>query len=174
MNTFLPKDYQEPETPSNYMRFREGLNSFRIMSQPLMYLEYWTEDKKPMRSEEGFESTPNIKEGEQIKACWGFVVWNNMAYKNKKGDWQGMIQILTIHQKTIKNGIKSLEDNPKWGSVFNYDIAVTRTTVGDKTTYQVQAEPPIGEPSDEIKKAFLAKPCDLKELLKAGGEPFSK
>lgn len=168
-NEFLPQDYKEPATPNNYMKLVEGLNQFRTLSSALVGFEYWTIDNKPVRSKDYPITTPNAKVNPKtgnvdVKNFWAFIVWN---YTTKK------IQILELTQKTIKTGILSLINNPKWGNVFNYDIAVTRTTEGEKTTYQVQAEPPIGEPNDEIKKAFLDKPVSLGALL-VGEDPFTK
>lgn len=177
--TFLPKDYQEEETVSGYMKLVDGTNSFRILGSAVTGFEYWAlENNKPVpiRSKEEPEETPNIKKGkngqnEPVKSFWAFPVWNYKAFKNKKGEWQGMVQILEITQKTIKSGITSLINNPKWGDVFKYDIAIIRTTEGDKTTYQVQAEPPIGEVSDDIKKAFEDKKINLNALFD-GEDPF--
>ena len=166
-NTFLPEGYKEAATQSNYMRFEEGLNQFRILSPALTGFEYWTNENKPVRSKEYPAETPNAKINPRtgnvdVKSFWAFVVWNYGAKK---------IQILELTQKTIKTGITSLIKNKKWGAVFNYDIAVTRTTEGDKTSYQVQAEPPIGEPNDNIKKVFLDNPVSLGALL-VGENPF--
>jgi hypothetical protein len=65
-----------------------------------------------------------------------------------------------------------LVDNPKWGVPQNYDIAITKTGEGMDTEYTVQGEPPIAEPSEEIKAAFAAKYVNL-EALFVGADPFS-
>ena len=106
-NTFLPEGYKEAATQSNYMRFEEGLNQFRILSPALTGFEYWTNENKPVRSKEYPAETPNAKINPRtgnvdVKSFWAFVVWNYGAKK---------IQILELTQKTIKTGITSFQDN---------------------------------------------------------------
>ncbi len=163
-NTFLPKNYSIPETPSNYFKFQEGINRFRIMASAVTGFEYFTADNKPVRSKEPFEETPNIKKDGKVKAFWAFPVFN---YQNKS------IQILELTQKTIMSVIKSLVDNPKWGLPFLYDIAVTKTGEGLETEYSTVAEPPIGEPDDMIKNEYFETPVNLEALFE-GKDPFEK
>ncbi len=165
--SFLPKDYQEPEVATGYMKLIEGQNSFRIMSDAITGFEYWTTDKKPVRSRLPFEKTPNIKKGkdgqdEPVKPFWAFIVFNHHV---------GKIQILEITQKTIKAGIMSLVNNPKWGDVLKYDIVINKEVVGDKTTYGVFAEPPIGEPKEIITELYKGMKINL-EALFDGKDPF--
>lgn len=160
--TFLPDKYEVPETPSNYMRFQEGINRFRILGSAVVGWEYFTTENKPVRSKEPFETVPDIKKDGKVKAFWAFPVWN---YQNET------IQILELTQKTIMNAIKGFVDNPKWGTPFMYDIAVIKTGEGLETEYQTQAEPPIAEPSEEIKNAFMEKPINL-EALFTNEDPF--
>ena len=53
--SFLPDDYKVP-TETKYMRFKEGDNRFRILSEsPAMGWEYWTEEdgkQKPNREKD--------------------------------------------------------------------------------------------------------------------------
>src|SRR6266568_8756190 len=126
MNDFLPTGYEVPKSPSNYMRFEDGENTFRVLSSAIVGFEYWNTDKKPVRFKEAPEDMPaniQVKNGvaTKIKPFWAFVVWN---YEDK------MIQILEITQKTIMVAIKSLVENKKWGSPKGYDITVTRTGEG--------------------------------------------
>lgn len=165
---FLPTDYKIPKAPSGYMKFEEGLNTIRILSSAIVGYEYWTKDKKPVRSKTMWEDIPtDIKVEDdgtvKIKPFWAFVVWN---YEAKK------VQILEITQNTIMKGIKSLVDNPKWGDPKKYDIAITRIEE-NITSYNVQGEPPIEEPTEEIMKAYKAKPINLNALY-SGEDPFAK
>jgi len=161
---FLPKDYELPESPSNYARFQDGINRFRILGSAITGYEYFNTDNKPVRSKEAFESTPDLKKNGKVKVFWAFPVFN---YQTET------IQILELTQKTIMNAIKGLIDNPKWGSPFMYDIAITKSGEGLETEYQTQAEPPIGEPTAEIKNAFMEKPISLGALL-VGEDPFKQ
>ncbi len=163
-NSFLPKDYEIQEAPSNYMRFKEGINRFRIMASAVTGFEYFTADNKPVRSKEPFEETPNIKKDGRVKAFWAFPVWN---YQDN------MIQILELTQKTIMKDVKALVDNPKWGSPFLYDIAVTKTGEGLDTEYSTMAEPPVAEPDDMLKMDYADKTPNL-EALFTGKDPFAK
>ena len=168
--SFLPSEYKEPENINGYMKLIEGNNSFRILSSAIVGWEYWTKDKKPVRSKTPFEETPNIKKNpktgqdEPVKEFWAFVVFNYHV---------GKIQILEITQKTIKSGIQSLIDNPKWGDIFKYDVVITKTVTGDKTTYQVIAEPPVGETKESIVEEYKGMKINL-EALYDGKDPFSE
>jgi hypothetical protein len=146
------------------MKFQPGLNSIRILSSAIVGYEYFTGENKPVRQKEPFEEMPiDIKQGGKVKPFWAFVVYN---YQLK------MVQILELTQKSIMTAIKALVDNPKWGVPQNYDIAITKTGEGMDTEYTVQGEPPIAEPSEEIKAAFAAKYVNL-EALFVGADPFS-
>lgn len=160
---FLPSAYEIPVSPSNYMKFAEGINRFRILSSAIVGFEYFTKENKPVRSRESFEETPDdIKVGGKVKPFWAFCVYNYQTAN---------IQILELTQKSIMNAIKSLVDNPKWGKPFLYDIAITKTGEGLDTEYQTQGEPPIAEPNDEIKAKFMEKDINLNVLFE-GKNPF--
>jgi len=134
--SFLEKDYKMPVS-SNYMKFVEGKNKFRVLSDAITGWEYWNTEKKPIRSQEPFEEMPEDiqldKEGKaHINHFWAFVVWN---YEAKK------IQILELTQKSIMNAIKSYLDEPDWGDPKGYDIVITRSGAGFDTEYQIIANP---------------------------------
>lgn len=161
--TFLPKSYEQPKTSSNYFRFQEGQNKFRILGSAVIGYEFFNNDNKPVRSKEPFESTPNIKKDGKVKHFWAFPVYN---YDEKK------VQIMELTQSSIQKAIKSLIDNKKWGSPMMYDLCITKVGEGLETEYSVMPEPPIAEPSDEIKNAFMEKPINL-EALFSGDDPFA-
>src|SRR3990167_4420875 len=163
MTDFLPKGYEIPTTPSNYVMFQEGLNRIRILSSAIVGWEYFTVENKPVRSREPFEDIPaNIKKDGRVKTFWAFVVWNHQTKS---------IQILELTQKSIMTAIKALVDNPKWGFPGLYDIAITKTGEGLDTEYNTQGEPPLGEPDMAIMDAYQAKPVNL-EALYDGANPF--
>lgn len=164
--TFLPTDYKIPKAPSDYMKFEDGLNRIRILSSAIVGYEYFTKENKPVRQKDPFEEIPDdLKVGAKIKPFWAFVVWN---YQENR------IQILELTQKTIMTAIKSLVDNPKWGDPKMYDIAITKTGKEMmEVEYSTQGEPPIGEPSEEIKAAQAAKYVNL-EALYLGLDPFKR
>ena len=165
MNTFLDKSYEVPEAKSNYFRFQEGDNRFRVLSSAIVGWEYFTVQNKPVRSETPFEGTPkDIKENGKIKHFWAFVCYD---YQSES------IKILAITQVSIMEAVKALIDNPKWGNVFMYDINVGRTGEGLETKYTVQPEPPIREVGDDIKGKYLAAKIDLNKLY-TGENPFTE
>ena len=92
MDTFFPQeDYKMPET-SNYLKLTEGEHTFRIISSAIVGWEYFTTEKKPVRSKTPFEDTPGIKYGDQPKHFWAFLIWNRDAKK---------IQIMQITNFTV-------------------------------------------------------------------------
>ena len=139
--------------------------SFRILSSAIVGYQYFTKDNKPVRQKEPFDEAPlDIKEGGKIKPFWAFIVWN---YQFKR------VQILELTQKSIMTYIKkALVDNVKWGDPKMYDITVNKTGEGLDTEYTVAGEPPLSEPSEEIKIAFTNKYINL-EALYEGADPFS-
>lgn len=171
MNNFFEQaDYTIPTT-SNYMKFIEGENTFRVLSSAIVGYEYWTVDNNPVRSKTPFDETPNIKmvknDGGQtvpsrVNHFWAFVVWN---YKDKR------IQILELTQKGIMEYIKSLVDNKKWGNPNGYDITVTRKGSGFDTTYTCVAEP-HSVLEDHIAESWSKSKIDLTQLF-SNGDPFN-
>lgn len=132
---FGTADYTIPET-SNYMKFKEGDNTFRVLSSAVTGFEYYKADNKPVRSKTEFESTPDIKvvDGKPTKVnhFWSFIVWN---YDAKR------VQVLTITQKALMKYMKGLIDNPKWGSPRGYDFTVNKVGSGLATEYTFTATP---------------------------------
>lgn len=168
MKDFLPQNYTIPKQPSNYMKLEEGLNTIRILSSAIIGYEYWNTENKPVRSKAPWEEIPsdiklNQQGQPQIKHFWAFVVWN---YELKR------VQILELTQGSIQKAIKALVNNPKWGNPKKYDIAITRIEESI-TSYNVQAEPPIGEPEQKILDAYNKRKINL-EALYDGADPFDQ
>ena len=164
---FGQEDYKIPTT-SNYMRFQEGENTFRILSSAIVGFEYWTRDNKPVRSKEAWENIPDDaklddKGQPRMNHFWAMVIWN---YDAKR------IQILEITQKGIMKYIQSLVNNPKWGSPKGYDLVVTRSGSGFDTEYATIANP-HSEVSNEIAETYGRMNIDLEALFE-GGEPFKR
>jgi hypothetical protein len=164
---FLPKDYKIP-TSSNYMKFVDGKNKFRILSDAIVGLEYWTEDRKPVRLHEMPTETPkdigydNDGKVNQIKPFWAFIVWN---YNDKR------IQILEITQKSIMQNLQSLADDGDWGNPTAYDVTVNRKGDGLNTEYSVMPNP-TSKLSKEAMDAYEATKINL-EALFGGLDPFT-
>lgn len=171
---FLPTDYKEP-VQSNYMDFVEGENSFRVLDSATVGWEYWTEvyvdgEKKnrPVRVGE-YESIPlgdvvvNKFGNLNLSFFWAFPVWNFSAQK---------VQILTVKQKTVRNGMLSYINNKKWGDPTEYTFVVTKgKDESGKTNYTV-----IAEPKEKLDPKILAKYKALNldmSVWMAGKDPFA-
>lgn len=174
-DSFLPEGYQIPST-SQYMKFENGVNTFRILDKPIMGMEFWvtkTDDKGvtkryPERRRMGetikmteLEINPESGKIDSPQHFWAMPVWN---YKNKS------VQILEIKQKTVLEAIKSYIDNPKWGSPTEYDITVSKSGEKLTTKYLVDHDPK--EPIDkEIIKQYKDLGINLNALYE-GKDPF--
>jgi len=166
MSNFLQEGYTPPKSNSNYMRFEEGENRFRVMSSAIVGYEYWTNDNKPVRSKTPFETTPNAKVDKSgkvsIKHFWAFVVW---AVAEKK------IMILEVTQSSIQNAIFSFVKNADWGDPKQYDIIVNRTGVELDTKYNVVPCPHKETPQEALE---FSKGMTINlEALYSGGDPFA-
>ena len=165
-NFFEDENYKLPET-SNYMRFREGDNIFRVLSSAITGWEYWNIDKKPVRRKETWNTVPDDIQTEKdgsvkITHFWAFVVYN---YEAKK------IQILELTQKGIMKYIQGLTKNSKWGNPKGYDITVNRTGSGLDTEYTCTANP-HSTLDESIIKQYESITIDL-EALYDGEDPFA-
>lgn len=154
-------DYSIPNT-SNYMKFSEGDNTFRVLSSAIVGYEYFTNDNKPVRSKTPWDVVPSdIKKDGKIKHFWAFVVYN---YESKR------IQILELTQKSIMTTMQSYIKNVKWGNPKEYDFIVTKTGSGMDTEYAITVNPK--SPLDEsVKARFESMKIDLNALF-AGLDPF--
>ncbi len=163
MDNFLPENYEVPEKASGYMRFKNGVNRFRVLDHAIIGYEWWenTEDggRKPFR----VHNETEIPAGAEAKHFWAFPVWN---YDDKK------VQILEITQSTIQKMMMALIANKKWGSPIEYDIVISKT--GEKLETEYQLTPDPKEPlAPEITKAYKETYIDLQALY-AGTNPFEK
>ena len=161
--TFLPKEYKVP-TESKYMKFKEGENRFRVLSEePIMGWEYWIDTKdgkrQPIR-EKDMTKVPAEHRGE-MKHFWAFVVWN---YDENR------MQILEITQKTIMAAFTALSRSEAWGSPTEFDIVVTRvgTTIAD-TEYST-----MPQPKEELEADVSGLNDITLEALYDGDDPFKE
>jgi hypothetical protein len=157
---FLPQNYETPQTTGLYMKFQQGENKFRILSQPIIGWLDW-KNKVPHRFT--FKNKPEKPLGEQaIKHFWSMVVFD---YADQS------VKILEITQSTIQKAIESLVKDEEWGSPAYYDIKVSKKGQEKSTEYSVNPSPKK-DLSEEIKKAALEKPVNLEALFK-NGDPFN-
>ena len=163
------KTAEIPKAVGNYMKFEQGANKFRILSDPLMGWQYWTEGKgkekgKPVRSKERWNTIPldaDLKNGWNPKYFWAFVVYNLDAKK---------IQVLEITQSTILNPLQQLVQNEDWGDPRKYSITINRKGEGLDSEYNLVPSPAKPTPEEIIKQYTDAK--IRIELLLEGKDPF--
>ena len=166
-NDFFPTtDYKIPTT-SNYMKFADGDNTFRVLSSAVVGYEYWNTQNKPVRSREAFDSIPadikTEKDGNhKINHFWAFIVYN---YDEKR------VQILQLTQKGIMKWMQSLIKNPKWGHPKGYDIVINRVGSGFDTEYTPVANPHTTI-DPKIQEQFEKMKINLDALFE-GLDPFS-
>jgi hypothetical protein len=162
MTTFLPEDYEAPNTAGNYMKLQAGENKIRILSAPLLGWEDWTLEKKPVRFRYNQRPAKSIDPLRPVKHFWAMIVWN---YREEK------IQILQITQASIRNAIQALCENEDWGAPYFYDIKITKK--GEKVDTEYNVAPSPHKPcAENIKLAFYSKPCNLEALFDST-DPFA-
>lgn len=163
MNNFLPEDYEIP-TESNYMKFEDGANKFRVLGSPIIGWEDWDDNKKVYRyhMNEKPQASKSKKADAKIKHFWSFPVWN---YKAKK------VQILNVTQASIQKVIKDLANNEDWGDPREYDITVNRTGQNLETEYSVVPSPSKPLPQMAV-DMYAETPINLDALF-TGEDPFT-
>jgi len=156
----IPKDTQIPKGASQFMKFQDGKNRFRILSEVVTGWELW-KNKEPKRHEgqvckfkpEDADLNQNGKPN--INYFWAMIVWN---YEAKQ------LQVLEITQKTVMSPLYDLEQNPDWGDLRNYDVEINKKKEGDKTSYNVLGIPPKPV-APEILTALEESKIDLTKLF---------
>lgn len=167
-DSFFPEDDYSVPDESNYMKFNDGDNRFRVLSKAVVGYEYWNLKGDVVRSKEQFSPAPSdIKPNQdgsagKVQHFWAFVVWN---YEGR-----GKVQILEIKQKGIMKYMEGLIKNPAWGSPKGYDIVINKSGSGLLTEYTNVANP-HKELDADIVTAFEATNINLDNLF-VGKDPF--
>jgi len=190
MTNLLPTGYTIPETPSRYMRFDEGRNTFRVLGSAIVGWEYWIDNpeekgkRKPVRVQtekeipEEVRNTKNWKM--KAKHFWAFPVFNRSLQasdlaKKIENPIDYYIQVLEVTQKKVMKGIEVLvNDKENWGDPKNYDICVTRSNVGSEprdVEYSVMPMP-IKKLDQAILDTFKQTAIDVTKLFE-NGDPFA-
>jgi hypothetical protein len=169
---FLPEGYKPPEKSARYMKWQQGENRFRVLSQsPLIGNEGW-KDKKPIRKPVGAswqlgECDEDKKTGAlKLSHFWALAVWDYATHS---------IRVLEITQSSIQKAINTLSKDKDYGHPSNYDIVVTRSgSTMEDTEYSIMPKPPkamhvdIVAAWDAIQARF-----DLSRLW-VNGDPFGE
>lgn len=162
----LKQGYKDPTGGSNYMKLQQGENKIRILTEPLMGWEYWTEDnegKKVTRVRE-FKDVPmevrsSTDPQAKAKYFWALLVW---SYADEQA------QVLTLTQASIRKAIAGLDEDPDWGDAREYDLSIKKSGEKLETEYQVNPKP---------KAKFVEKGKDIPtvnlEALFDNADPFA-
>lgn len=172
---FLRDDFKVSETGGGYMKFAQGENKIRILTEAIDGFVYWLDKNGELvpRGEMGGEGskpvrTRTIKEAMQktvgaqydAKQFIAFVVWNYA---------ENAMQILEVTQKGIMKSLEGLAKSEDWGDPMAYDIVIVKTGERLETEYTIRPIPPKPFTEDV---AGLSK-IDLDALFE-GGDPFAE
>lgn len=129
-----------------------------------MPLRWRRGDKAPR----GYVYQVDMQTGE-LRAPQQFVAFPVWDYAGKR------VRVMELTQVTILKMLKAYADSPDWGSPTEYDMAVTRTEEGGKTSYAVQAKPklPLADEAEAEWAAQKAAGFNLAALFD-GKDPFPK
>src|ERR1017187_557874 len=147
---FLPTGYEAPRTSNFYMKFQEGENKFRVLSQPIIGWEDW-QDKKPIRYRLQDKPARPIDAKKPIKHFWSMIVWN---YQEEE------IQILHLTQATIRKSLESLCSDSDWGAPYFYDLKVIKSGEGMETEYVLNPLP-HKKLNNIVEDRFKERKCNL-------------
>lgn len=173
---FLPADYKEPST-EKFTKIEKGNNTLRILTPAVYGLEYWTDEvdqEDPGKIKSVSHRVPLntiIPDSELRVNKWGRtdypkIFWAFAVYNIEKD----AIQIFQTTTGSIRDGIRNLISNPKWGDPSTYNIVINKTGEDKDTKYTVNAEPKEELPA-EILERFEAKGIKMEAML-TGENPF--
>lgn len=165
----IPQNYEMPVSEGGrYTKFEDGTSTdLRILGSIVTGWQYFNRDSKPVRSKVKWDKTPtDLGEGkygkQEPKHIWVITVYN---YTTEQ------VEICTVSQVNIQRALLQLEQNPKWGSLLEYDITITRTKEGDKTSYTVTPTPKAELTEDIIKIVGEQSNIDIDAYFE-GENPF--
>lgn len=166
---FLPAGYEAPAS-GGFTKFEAGETRLRILGPALLLWVVWEGGKSrrmPYICPDGkiIPKPPVNKQSEKDGAghVWGLKVYN---YNTDQ------MEVCELNSQKCIADLTRYFGDPDYGNPINYDVVVTKTVKGDKTTYSTTPKPP--KPVDQkVIDAYEATPIDLSQLLVVGGNPFS-
>jgi hypothetical protein len=159
-DSFIPDDAVSGGS-SRYLKFQDGDNPIRIISNPIIGWLEWV-DKKPVRTAIDDEPEGGDEDNKPKKFMTVAVIDRNDDNK---------VKILEVTQQSVIKAIRALTANPDWGKPFGYDIVVTKSGADLKTKYVVTPSPKKPLSKDVIKEAQES-PCNLEQLFE-GADPWN-
>lgn len=160
-----PDDFSNRQ-PSRYLKLKEAVTSFRILSPAIAGWEYWDRAGNPRRLRECPQTTPTdirFTEGkpERVKFFWAFVVYNIT---------EKTVQIAEITQKSVREGISEVVRRRGTENLSSCIFTVHRTGSGLETKYTVSGVEDAPVPS-EVTEEYKRQNIKL-EALFDGENPF--
>ncbi len=166
MNNFLPENYKVP-SESNYVKLAQGDTRLRVLSNPILGMQYWTDTKegrKPVRKQMDEKIiVADVPNPDEIKHFWAMVVYN---YNDER------VQIWEVTQKGIQRTLQGLSKDEDWGNPQGFDLVINREGEGFDTKYEVRPKPKK-EVDPGVKQLFKDMNINL-EALYNGDDPFAK
>lgn len=172
--SFLPQGYEVPKEPSQYMKFENGQNKFRILQSPVLGYVYFNTENKPVRSKEIPKNPQDLGtnkftgEINKINHFWGLKVYN---FSTKR------VELLEIKQKTILSQILSFAGDSDWGDPRDFNITIDKKgdyNKKEKVEYLVKFSPKNNEITEEMQKAIDDYDIDFEEWFRGGKKVFIK
>lgn len=146
--SFLPEGYEQPKSAGNkFMKFEDGENKFRVLTDAIVGWQYFTEDNQPVRLKEAPTKTPadiKVRNGkpDRVQHFWAFLVLDRA---------DGQIKHLTITQTRLQADMINLIQSADWMDIKKYDVTVTKSGSGLDTKYTVAPSMPKALTPDEMK-----------------------
>lgn len=162
MSSFFPEedkymgntDYFKPS------KLSEGDEvKIRILSNPIVGWENWTEDNKPVRFYPDKRPRVSPNPSKPMKEFTAMLIWNYDL---------DLLQIWSFSQKNLKTSLKSLAQNK--GSPLLYDLHISKHGSGADTRYILRPAAP-SKLSKDIAEVYQQTPVNLHALY-VGKDPF--
>lgn len=158
--SFLPEDYETPQTGGHYLKLTKGENKIRIVAKPTIGWLDW-KDNKPLRYKMNEKPEKPVNPDKPIRHFWALYVW---SYNNNAP------MVLEITQATIQKAITDLSKDSDWGAPYAYDLKITKKGEDKNTEYSVTPSPK--RPIDEAVFQEITKRPVYMDALFVNGDPF--
>lgn len=158
--SFLPENYEVPQSNSSYLKLPVGETKIRILTQPVIGWIDW-KDNQPHRFRMNNKPQKSFDPLKPVRHFWALLVFD---YTDND------IKIFEITQSTIQKQIENLAKDSEWGNPGQYDLKITKKGQDKSTEYSLTPSPKKTL-SEEIKERAKVKPVYLNHLFE-NKDPF--
>lgn len=114
-------------------KFKDGENRIRILGDRAEGFQIWSpQDNRMFKGTSRNELAEYESDKNWPKETWVMPVWDYA---------EQAVRILSINQKSIREGLQELEDDADWGSTQGYDVVINKSGTGLETRYSVVPKP---------------------------------